>query len=159
MSKNTKVWNVPEGYELDKEQSTETKVVLKKIEDKRVDSWQEYCKLMKDKDSCFVDMNGNIRTTHFLATAAVGEFEDKEDAVAFAALYKLICLRRNWVGNWKPDWKDNDEEKFGIVVNSNRLETISFYRMSQPLSFPTGKMCDEFFDTFRDLLEQAKPLL
>ena len=24
----TKIWNVPEGYELDKEQSTETKVVL-----------------------------------------------------------------------------------------------------------------------------------
>ena len=38
MGKNTKVWNVPEGYELDKEQSTETKVVLKKIEDKRVNS-------------------------------------------------------------------------------------------------------------------------
>lgn len=159
MSKNTKVWNVPEGYELDKEQSTETKVVLKKIEDKRVDSWQEYCELMKDKDSCFVDMNGNIRTTHFLATAAVGEFEYKEDAVAFAALYKLICLRRNWVGNWKPDWTNNDKEKFVIVGFVNRIENRIFYCISHPLSFPTDKMCDEFIDTFKDLLEIAKPLL
>ena len=158
MSKNTKVWNVPEGYELDKEQSTETKVVLKKIEDKRVDSWQEYCKLMKDKDSCFVDMNGNIRTTHFLATAAVGEFEDKEDAVAFAALYKLICLRRNWVGNWKPDWKSGDS--IFIIINSmNSIKSSESCTLNSPLSFPTEELCEAFIDTFRDLLEQAKPLL
>lgn len=158
MSKNTKVWNVPEGYELDKEQSTETKVVLKKIEDKRVDSWQEYCKLMKDKDSCFVDMNGNIRTTHFLATAAVGEFEDKEDAVAFAALYKLICLRRNWIGNWMPDWT-RISYKHTIVTRDNKVCKGSNTDMGRLMSFPTIQMRDEFFDTFRDLLEIAKPLL
>ena len=159
MSKNTKVWNVPEGYELDKEQSTETKVVLKKIDDKRVDSWQEYCKLMKDKDSCFVDMNGNIRTTHFLATAAVGEFEYKEDAVAFAALYKLICLRRNWVGNWKPDWKDGDDPKHIIVIDRNSVKIGVRRCVNSPLAFPTEELCEAFLATFKDLLEQAKPLL
>ena len=158
MSKNTKVWNVPEGYELDKEQSTETKVVLKKIEDKRVDSWQEYCELMKDKDSCFVDMNGNIRTTHFLATAAVGEFEDKDDAVAFAALYKLICLRRNWVGNWKPDWTSR-EPTFIIVNSRDHINDGVSYNVNNPMIFPTEEMRDKFLDTFKDLLEQAKPFL
>ena len=158
MSKNTKVWNVPEGYELDKEQSTETKVVLKKIEDKRVDSWQEYCELMKDKDSCFVDMNGNIRTTHFLATAAVGEFEDKEDAVAFAALYKLICLRKNWIGDWKPDWKGSDP-KLIIVNNRNCIKSGVSYHVNSPLSFPTEELREAFINTFKDLLEQARPLL
>ena len=159
MSKNTKVWNVPEGYELDKEQSTETKVVLKKIEDKRVDSWQEYCKLMKDKDSCFVDMNGNIRTTHFLATAAVGEFEYKEDAVAFAALYKLICLRRNWVGNWKPDWTNKDQMKFSIARVNKGIGVGENQTVSRSMSFPTKEMRDKFFDTFRDLLDEAESLL
>ena len=102
----TRIWNVPEGYELDKEQSSETQVILRKIEDKRVSSWEEYCVLMKGKDSCFVDMNGNVRSSHFLAAPIVEEFEDKEDAVTFAAYSKLLKMRKQWVGNWKPDWTD-----------------------------------------------------
>ena len=158
MSKNTKVWNVPEGYELDKEQSSETKVVLKKIGDKRVNSWQEYCELMKDKDSYFVDMNGNIRTTKFSSKAAVGEFEDMDDAMAFAALHKLISLRKNWVGNWIPDWTRIDY-KCTIITKDNDVCKGTNTDMGRLMSFPTTQMRDEFFDNFRDLLEIAKPLL
>lgn len=159
MSKNTKVWNVPEGYELDKEQSTETKVVLKKIEDKRVDSWQEYCELMKDKDSCFVDMNDNIRSSRFSSGLCVGEFEDKEDAVAFAALHKLISLRKNWISDWKPDWTNKDQMKFSIARVNKGIGVGENQTVSRSMSFPTREMRDEFFDTFRDLLDEAESLL
>lgn len=155
----TRIWNVPEGYELDKEQSTETKVVLKKIEDKRVNSWQEYCELMKGKDSYFVDMNDGVRSSRFSSGLCVGEFEDKEDAVAFAALHKLISLRKNWVGDWKPDWTNTEEAKAVIVIVHNEITIGVLHGTSSPLSFPTNRMRDEFFDTYRDILEIAKPLL
>lgn len=155
----TRIWNVPEGYELDKEQSNERQVVLRKIEDKRVSSWEDYCELMKGKDSCFVDMNGNVRSSHFLAAPIVEEFEDKEDAVTFAAFSRLLKLRKNWVGNWKPDWKNIAQIKYTIKVEENEIVDRSTNTNSCALSFPTVEMRDEFFDTFRDLLEIAKPLL
>ena len=155
----TKVWSVPEGYELDKDQSTETKVVLKKIEyNKRADSWKEYCDMMKGKDSYVVDMYGNLRTTYFSNAPVVGEFEDKEDAVTFAAFSRLLKLRKNWVGDWKPDWKSNDPI-FIIINNRNSIKSGRSWHVSSPLSFPTEELCEAFVDTFRDLLEQAKPLL
>ena len=156
----TKVWSVPEGYELDKDQSTETKVVLKKIEyNKRADSWKEYCDMMKGKDSYVVDMYGNVRTTNFSDAPVVGEFEDKEGARVFAVYSRLIKLRKNWVGDWKPDWKNSGEVKFTICAAENRIVTGTCYCTSRPLSFPTEEMRDNFLDTFIDLLEQAKPLL
>ena len=158
MSKNTKVWNVPEGYELDKEQSTETKVVLKKIEDKRANSWKEYCDMMKGKDSYVVDMYGNVRTTTFSDAPVVGEFEDKEGARVFAAFSRLIKLRKNWVGDWKPDWT-NDESKYTIINEGNLFVSSLNVAVSCPMSFPTEEMRDEFAETFKDLLEIAKPLL
>ena len=72
--------NIPEGYEIDKEQSNDRQIVLKKIEEKRANSWKEYCDMMKGKDSYVVDMYGNVRTTTFSEAPVVGEFEDKEEA-------------------------------------------------------------------------------
>lgn len=155
----TKVWSVPEGYELDKEQSTETKVVLKKIEyNKRADSWKEYCDMMKGKDSYVVDKYGNVHTTNFSEAPVVGEFEDKEEAQVFAAFSRLLKLRKNWVGSWKPNWEDGDP-KFIIVINRNSVNHGGSCYVNSPLSFPTEELCEAFIDTFKDLLEIAKPLL
>ena len=155
----TKVWSVPEGYELDKDQSTETKVVLKKIENnKRADSWKEYCDMMKGKDSYVVDMYGNVRTTTFSDAPVVGEFEDKEGARVFAAFSKLIKLRKNWVGDWKPDWKDKGW-KFTITSFEGQVVIGDSKYSGCPMTFPTAAMRDEFHATFKDLLEIAKPLL
>lgn len=159
MNKNTKVWNIPEGYEIDKEKSNERKIVLKKIEDKRANSWKEYCDMMKGKDSYVVDKYGNVHTTNFSEAPVVGEFEDKEEAQVFAAFSRLIKLRKNWVGDWKPDWKNSGEVKFAICAAENRIVTGTCYCTSRPLSFPTEEMRDNFLDTFKDLLEIAKPLL
>ena len=115
---------------------------------------------MKGKASYYFIVDSNeVKPSHFGSAPVLSEFEKRKDTEAIAAFCKLIMLRKDWVKNWEPDWTNNDEEKFGIVVNANRFESISFYCMSQPLSFPTGKMCDEFLCTFRVLLEKAKPLL
>ena len=151
--------NIPEGYEIDKEQSTERQIVLRKIENKSARSWKEYCEMMKDKDSYIVDMSSNVRTSKFLSAPVVGELEDKEDAVTFAAFSKLLSLRKNWVGYWKPDWTNEDQTKFTIISAKNKIDDSIGDFINRSMSFPTKEMRDEFVDTFRDLLEIAKPLL
>ena len=153
------ILSVPEGYEIDKEQSTERQIVLKKIEIERVSSWKEYCDMIKGKDSYVVDMYGNVRNTNFSDAPCVGEFEDKEEARVFAAFSRLIKLRKNWIGDWKPDWT-SQESKFVINNFKDKIEYGGTnFNLGRSMSFPTDTMCYEFYTTFKDLLEQAKPLL
>lgn len=147
--------NIPEGFEIDKEQSTERQIVLKKI--RRPRTWEEYCEKMKGKDSYWFD-NTNICHETFGSVPSVTEFADKEDTEAFVALSKLIKLRKAWIGNWKPDWT-NKYAKFVIIINRNDIEDAMNYNVSSALSFPTEEMRNEFIATFKDLLEIAKPLL
>lgn len=151
--------NIPEGFEIDREQSTERKIVLKKIEN-RVRSWEEYCEKMKGKDSYF--FNGVIQEicrSNFGEFPNLLEFEDKEDVKTLVAFCKLRKLRKDWVGEWKPDWTDVHQPKYAIANSNNKLVDCTCREISHPLSFPTEEMRDEFFNCFKDYLEQAKSLL
>lgn len=154
------ILSVPEGYEIDKEQSNERKIMLKKIEDKRVYSWQEYCQIMKGKRSYFLHpLNKEVDSDKFGDEPALAEFEDKEDVKPLYAFIKLLKLRRNWVGDWKPDWTNEDQSKFVIISVKNRIDNVVNDILSRPMSFPTREMRDDFVKTFKHLLEIAKPLL
>lgn len=155
----TITFNIPKGYVIDKENSTDTNIVLKKIfESTKSRTWEEYCKKMRNEDSCyFVDWN--LCYSRFGLAPMVSEFADKEDAEAFAALSKLLKLRKDWVGEWQPDWTDMDQLKYTIVNQGNRVVVCVNDRSCRSLSFPTKEMRDEFFEYFKDLLEQAKTLI
>lgn len=151
--------NIPEGYEIDKEQSTERQIVLRKIENKSARSWKEYCEKMKGKDSYFY--NNAIRRivdSQFGSEPVLSEFEDMEDVETLEAFSKLLRLRKDWVGEWKPDW-ESDESKYTIINEGNLFVSSLNVAVSSPMSFPTEEMRDEFLATFKDLLEQAKSLL
>ena len=151
--------NIPEGFEIDKEQSTERQIVLRKIEDNRARSWEEYCEKMKDKDSYyFNEVVNEIKPSKFSVKPILLEFEDKEEIEALVAFCKLRKMRKQWIGEWKPDWTSQDQ-KFVITTFKNNIEENINYNASRSLSFPTEDMCNEFHKTFKDLLEIAKPLL
>lgn len=152
--------NIPEGFEIDKKQSTERKIILKKIEDDKVRSWDEYCKKVDGNNSFYYDDGtADIWEGEICKEPNLSEFEDKEDVESLVAFVKLLKLRKDWVGDWKPDWKNVNEAKYLIVVDENEITNGRNYSMSRPLSFPTEEMRDEFLDCFKDLLEIAKPLL
>ena len=108
----TITFNIPNGYVIDKENSTNTNIVLKLIEPTRVRTWEEYCEKMRGKTSYYPDKNYYIITpSHFGPMPIVSEFDNKEDAEVFAAYSKLLKLRKNWIGNWKPKWANNYQKK------------------------------------------------
>lgn len=150
--------NIPEGYEIDKEQSTERQIVLRKI-DSRARSWKEYCDKMRGKGSYCFGNNWKIYSSTFGCTPALSEFTDKEDVEVLMAFSKLLKLRKDWVGDWKPDWTNIYQPKYAIANSSNKLVDCTCREISHPLSFPTEEMRDEFFNCFKDYLEQAKSLL
>ena len=151
--------NIPEGYEIDKEQSTERQIVLRKI-DNRVRSWEEYCDKMEGKDSYyFNEIVGKICSAKFKEDFILSEFVNDEDVVAFVAFSKLRKLRKQWIGEWKPDYNNYNEVKFTIITAENEISKGERYTVSCSMSFPTEEMRDEFFNCFKDLLEQAKTLL
>ena len=151
--------NIPEGFEIDKEQSTERQIVLRKI-DNRVRSWEEYCDKMKGKDSYyFNEIVGKICSAKFKEDFILSEFVDDEDVVAFVAFSKLRKLRKQWIGEWKPDYNKYNEVKFTIITAENEISKGERYTVSCSMSFPTEEMRDEFFNCFKDYLEQAKSLL
>ena len=151
--------NITEGFEIDKEQSTERQIVLRKI-DNRARSWEEYCKKMEGKSSYYYDgLFEKVKSSKFGSSPLLAEFEDKEDIEVLVAFCKLFHLRRDWVGEWKPDWKNKKQWKFSIVSDTDKIEKGIGRTLSRSLSFPTEGMRDEFIETFKDLLEIAKPLL
>lgn len=88
-------------------------------------------------------------------------FQTITEAEKFAMLTKLITLRDEWWkidGNWKPDYH-GDDAKYSIHVYKNELGIGVSYYASSLFCFRTIEIRDEFLNTFRELLEEAKPLL
>lgn len=82
------------------------------------------------------------------------------EAKAITAFSKLLKLRRDWIGEWEPDWNSLDERKCVIEMRRNsQIEVLVCFTNSHALSFPSYEMAQEFLKTFRDLIEEAKILI
>ena len=116
-------------------------------------SWKEYCEQNPIKDG-----EGYInRFSRFSKLDAQERYANTDANVmsedlckAFIAYMELIQLRNAWV-------KDSDENPYRIVWSPNK--GFWCYGEWNGLSFPTKAMVDEFIETFKDLLEVAKPLI
>ena len=153
--------NIPEGYEIDRENSTFEEIVFKKIEDpfaKLPKTWEEYCKRTKGYTSYYgYSINGNTYETKF--DGFYNEFFTKERVKQYVALGKLLQLRDYWVSNWKDDSNNFVAAIYhfdGEIVNTN----VSKKRSSNyPLTFPTREMAKEFRNCFENLIKEAYPLV
>ena len=77
------------------------------------------------------------------------------------SLCKLIICRNTWWNQlgWKPDWKNCSTVKHCIQPFSEKIDKSTNRTGSVVLAFPTIEIRDQFLETFRDLIEEAKELL
>lgn len=127
-------------YQLDIEQAK--KLNLLKEKDNRVRSWEEFKRKYPNQ---FFHCTSDQLTTH--------------EEEALAAFSKLLKLRRDWVGEWEPDWSDYTTCKCVIGYVSDSIVVNIRHTTARSLSFPTEQMAKKFLDTFRDLIEEAKILI
>lgn len=140
-------------YQLDIEQAK--KLNLLKEKDNRVKSWKEFSKkydraYIVDDTSAF-PQEGNV--------FYVGSQLTVHEAKALTAFSKLLKLRRDWIGEWEPDWKKEEQKKYVIECIGFSIRTGIQETYIRNLSFPTQQMAQEFLETFCDLIEEAKILI
>ena len=62
---------------------------------------------------------------------------------------------------WQPEWSNPRENKYCIKANchGNACKVVVAYQVAAVLAFKDEKTANLFLETFKDLLEEAKPLL
>ena len=71
----------------------------------------------------------------------------------------LICRDAYWklAGDWKPDWKDNNDKYF-ICYVEDKPWMSNIRNCNRFLIFPTEEIRDKFYKNFKDLIEKCKEL-
>lgn len=142
-------------YNLDLEKAKELGVIKEK--DPRCKSWEDF--KLKYKTSRGYFYESIIDKIHTPLNPCSGcEQLTQQEAIAIQAFSKLLKLRRDWIGDWNPNWK-NAERKYCIVATCNILTITSYYSDHHTFSFPTEEMAREFFYCFIDLFEQCKNIM
>ena len=148
--------NVPEGYEIDREQSTFENIVFKEIKKELPKSWED----LENLKGFYVGINSDVVVTcDNVLKSKINRFifATKEQAEASIALAQLSQLREvyrdGWVPNWTKDWV------YCIVPNPTKLYVGITVDHINFLSFQQKEIAQQFLENFRELIEKAKPLL
>ena len=153
--------NIPEGYEIDKERSTFEEIVFKKVKNpfsKLPKTWKEYRNCTRRNTSYFLcNPLESIKVSSF--SGVYNEFSTEERVKQYVALGKLLQLHDYWVGNWK-----NDSNNFvNVIYNLNgEIKNMGLSHkqsLNFPLTFPTIEMAQKFIECFKDLINEAYPLI
>jgi hypothetical protein len=118
-------------YQLDIEQAE--KLGLLKEKDNKVRSWEEFKEKYRYKYGYYYNENEN----DFLKSSSIsmGEQLTPHEAKAIAAFSKLLKLRRDWIGDWNPDYCNSDERKYCIEVYQNKFYVTTVVNYSKPFHF------------------------
>lgn len=148
-------------YNIDIQKAKELGVIKEK--DIRCKSWDEFCEKYSTKEGYFHDdllkhiLFESVRPSKTLTTTST-QFT-KEEAIAISAFSKLLKLRRDWIGDWEPDWCNSMERKYYIAVHRNEFYVDYCSEYSKTFSFPIKEMAQEFLESFNDLFNQCKNIL
>jgi hypothetical protein len=142
---------IPDGYEVSKIENSE--IILQKKKSQYPTTYAESCSILGFNKN--YDLN-NI-TTH-----------DVVYDYKLQMLYRLlICRDAYWkiAGEqmgldepWNPDWKD-DSDKYFICYLKDELWMSNIRECNRFLVFPTKEMRDEFYNNFKDFINEVKELL
>lgn len=116
-------------------------------------TWEEYRTIKGDNGerayaalhSCYIFVNNHV-------------FANYHDTQKHIALMKLHLLRDEYRNGWLPDWNDTNQEKFAIQI-SRKNEKGGYSHVSTFLTFQNAALSDEFYNNFRELIEQAGDLI
>lgn len=148
---------VPEGYEIDRENSTFEKIVFKKVEKELPKSWED----LYEVEGWFVDFHSDVVASGSMRTgdSVKNRFPTKEEAEACVALAQLCQLRDRYNDDWKPNWNISSPVKWCIDIDGDKIIKNTYYSINRLLAFKTQELRDKFLKNFKDLIEIAKPLL
>lgn len=138
----TKEIILPDGWEVKEVKGN--KIILKEKEKKLPKTWE----------GCLVKLN----ITQNLYGKSIYVPVGMENPIL--ALCQLLVCRNAWWEQlgWKPDW-NSENEKYCIECQCGKIACNEYATTNKILTFPTPKNRNQFLETFRDLIEEARELL
>lgn len=113
-------------------------------------TFEDAIKWLRENNKYDVSISDDSKATYFTKD---------ENYSAFEALRKLTIIRDYYNEGWKPDWKNDDENKSVILTENDKIKCEENYSYKRVLSFKSKEIRNKFLEEQIDLLEIAKPLL
>ena len=153
---------VPEGYEIDRENSTLERIVFKK-KNELPESWEEFCEMTPVSESeVWISTASGITTIGYRKIrhedSDANLLATEKDALQHLALIKLHRLRDCYRKGWVPDWLTSTK-KWCVMLLNGHVVTRSSMSTSHFLSFDSEDTANKFAMTFFDLIKQAGDLI
>ena len=146
--------DIPQGYEICKEESTfENIVLIKKEEDKR--------KKLGKIAGCYISVTSDIVKVLQLEEASLKNrnfFPTEKYAKASLAISELLQYYFKDFKDYKPDFTDKNS-KYIICIIKNIVSIQQTESKNATFVFPNYKTAYAFYDANKELFEKAKPLL
>jgi hypothetical protein len=147
----------PSGYEIDRSKSTLEEIVFKPIEPVK----EKYPMSVKEiYDRKFYFINGGIEEAVDF-DRSLELVKTRELASAFLALMQLktICDEWNRIDGFVPDWSSGKGWNFCITFRKQEFQIHEWSEFHYPLAFKDQATAQLFLDSFKEMIETAKPLL
>jgi hypothetical protein len=146
---------IPQGYEIDKEKSTFENIVFKEAKKELPKSWEELDIVKGYNTTTYGDINSTTININYNIKNIFATKEQAEASIAMAQLSQLIKVYND---GWVPDWND-DEFKYCIYFIGNNIGKENLRNSRTFLSFKDEEIRNLFLENFKELIEQAKPLI
>lgn len=118
---------VPEGYEIDKENSTFDCIKFKPI--KKVLTYNDVTEeLFKDKDAHYTDEHGRVFHSKIIGKQFLdnNNCTSERQAQKLLSINKLMNVARYLNGEWRPNWNDGDERKWTLYIGKQNKIGVDF---------------------------------
>ena len=149
--------DIPEGYEIDKENSTFECIKFKPI--KKYLTYKEIAEKL-NKDTCFFIAKGKIQSY-----AQYASYDNPDVANSYRQIEKILAINqlmniaKYYNGDWKPDWNNKYELKYCIsfttITNSYNI-TSRTQTYLNAIHFKNQEDAQAVIDNpnFRDILDK-----
>lgn len=154
----TKEIILPDGWEIDKAEGN--KIILKDSKKKLATTYEECLKLLGKGEY----INSSDCTICEFDDCSKADTYDKNIipiglGKSIVALMQLLVCREVYRQGWKPDWTNYSEYKYVIRIYNGISVVDTTILNNYILAFQTREVRNEFFDNFKDLIEEAKEFL
>jgi uncharacterized protein (TIGR02145 family) len=147
---------IPEGYEIDKENSTFECIKFKKSKSEYPKSWEEAFEGKTINGYYITAALSQIQ--NYSLSKNIGKYnanvfkyqEQAESALAYAQLTQLMALPC-FNGDWKPKW-NNVELKYFIHSDGEKLVIGNCYSHHKFLAFRSREKAEIFLEFYKDLI-------
>lgn len=150
--------NPPEGYEIDKENSTFEEIKFKKIN--KVNKFWEW--LLRQEEPFAGYYVSPYNEVKFLQSPVLPKnmqlgifkkYKQASSSLAYAQLSQLMA-DPEYNDNWEPDWNDGEKNKYCIERVKDDLVVGSFIHTHHFLAFKHIHSRDKFLKEYEELIKQ-----